>query len=146
MLDLPGFDFGSIDAVRAELPAAAISRRCCRTRHACDRIAPADAGDTPERIADVPIYASDPLVRRAPSLQKTRNARRLPWFASIRRPWRGCGSPMATRCACASGGGEAMLKVVADAGVPDGCVRIAAGASATSMLGPMFGPIAVEAV
>jgi NADH-quinone oxidoreductase subunit G len=42
--------------------------------------------------------------------------------------------------------GEAMLKVVADPGVPDGCVRIAAAHPATTMLGPMFGPIAVEAV
>jgi len=44
------------------------------------------------------------------------------------------------------GEGEAMLKIVADPGVPDGCVRIAAAHPATSMLGPMFGSIAVEAV
>ena len=43
-------------------------------------------------------------------------------------------------------GGEAMLKVVADAGVPDGSVRIAAGHPATSGLGPMFGPVTLEAV
>jgi NADH-quinone oxidoreductase subunit G len=43
-------------------------------------------------------------------------------------------------------GGEAMLKAVADAGVPEGCVRIAAAHPATSMLGPMFGAVAVEPV
>ena len=43
-------------------------------------------------------------------------------------------------------GGEATLKVVADAGVPEGCVRIAAAHPATSTLGPMFGSIAVEPV
>ena len=42
------------------------------------------------------------------------------------------------------GGGEALLKVASDAGVPDGCVRIAAAHPATAMLGPMFGPIGVE--
>jgi NADH-quinone oxidoreductase subunit G len=40
--------------------------------------------------------------------------------------------------------GEAMLKVAADAGVPQGCVRIAAAHPSTCMLGPMFGPITVE--
>jgi NADH-quinone oxidoreductase subunit G len=44
------------------------------------------------------------------------------------------------------GGGEAMLTVVLDAGVPPGCVRVAAGHPATRTLGPMFGPIAVDGV
>src|SRR4029079_17962673 len=35
---------------------------------------PARAG-TLERIADVPIYAVDPIVRRAPALQRTADAR-----------------------------------------------------------------------
>ena len=42
------------------------------------------------------------------------------------------------------GGGEAMLTLALDAGVPDGCVRVAAAHPSTRTLGPMFGPIAVE--
>ena len=42
------------------------------------------------------------------------------------------------------GNGEAVLKVSLDDGVPDGCVRVAAAHMSTRMLGPMFGPIAVE--
>jgi len=43
-------------------------------------------------------------------------------------------------------GGEATLTVMADAGMPEGCVRIAAAHPATSTLGAMFGPVAVEPV
>jgi NADH-quinone oxidoreductase subunit G len=143
MLELPGFDFESIDAVRAELPAAgAIASLLSNvTRVGIESLPAAPAGL--ERVADVPIYASDPLVRRAPSLQKTRDAQapaariNPSALAKLRL---GDGAAVRVR----QGGGEAMLKVVADAGVPDGCVRIAAGHPATSTLGPMFGPIAVE--
>jgi NADH-quinone oxidoreductase subunit G len=98
-----------------------------------------------ERVADVPMYFADPLVRRAASLQKTRNA--LPPAvranaATLARLQLADGDAARVR----RGEGEAMLKVVADASVPDGCVRIAAAHPTTSMLGPMFGPIAVEAV
>jgi NADH-quinone oxidoreductase subunit G len=35
---------------------------------------------------------------------------------------------------------------MADAGMPEGCVRIAAAHPSTSTLGAMFGPVAIEAV
>ena len=147
MLGLPGFAHESIEAVRArtagaEAIAAALSN--------ATSIAIVHAGAMPtpvlERVADVPIYFADPLVRRAASLQKTRRRAR----AGRARQRSDAGAPAAgrrrRRRACASGDGEAMLTVVADAGVPDGCVRIAAAHPTTSTLGPMFGPIAVEAV
>jgi NADH-quinone oxidoreductase subunit G len=145
MLELPGFDFEDIDAVRAELPAAGgiASLLSNATRVAVESLpsAPAEL----ERIADVPIYASDSLVRRAPSLQKTRDAQ-VPAVrinpATMTTLHLVDGGAVRVRQA----GGEAMLKVVADAGVPEDCVRIAAAHPATSALGPMFGPIAAEPV
>ncbi len=145
LLGLEGFAQEGIDAVRRELPAAeAIAAALSNATDAAIG-APADAGDTPERVADVPMYFSDPLVRRAVSLQKTRNARPPVVRANaltLARLQLADGDAARVR----RGEGEAMLKVVADAGVPDGCVRIAAAHPTTSMLGPMFGPIAVEAV
>jgi NADH-quinone oxidoreductase subunit G len=43
-----------------------------------------------------------------------------------------------------SSGGTATLIAQLDAGVPDGCVRIAAGHELTSGLGPMQGELTVE--
>ncbi len=149
MLDIPGFEFESIDDVRAELPASddiasRLSSQSSDTTHVGIETLPAPQADL-ERIADVPIYATDPLVRRAPSLQKTRDAR-VPAArmneATLAKLRLGDGATVRVR----QGGGEATLNVVVDAGVPDGCVRIAAGHPATSGLGPMFGTIAVEPV
>ena len=147
MLSIPGFAYESIEAVRAELPQAdEIGKRLSNATQtaveAPDGVVPANGI---ERIADVPIYATDPLVRRAASLQKTRDAatpvaRMNP--GTLARLRLAEGIAVSVR----QGAGEAILTVALDPGVPDGCVRIAAAHPATRMLGPMFGPIAVEAV
>ncbi len=151
-MDSADFGYDNIDAVRRELPsqdeingrlsnATSIADRCARRGSGGPRTADARA----ERVADVPIYFTDPLVRRAPSLQKTRDARaplarvNAATLAALKLTDGG-----AARVRQA--GGEAMMKVEVDATVPDGCIRVAAGHPATSTLGPMFGPIGVEPV
>ena len=64
------------DVQRDALGGRATSRAGSTT--AIDALAVAAAAATPaglQRIADVPIYFADPLVRRSPPLQKTRDAR-----------------------------------------------------------------------
>jgi NADH-quinone oxidoreductase subunit G len=147
MLGLEGFAQDSIEAVRGELPAADAIVAALSNATDSAIVAPADgnADAVPERVADVPMYFADPLVRRAVSLQKTRNAQPpvvRANVATLARLQLADGDAARVRC----GAGEAMLKVVADGTVPDGCVRIAAAHPTTSMLGPMFGPITVEAL
>jgi NADH-quinone oxidoreductase subunit G len=146
LLGLAGFGFDDIDAVRAEIASGSdvASRLSNATRVAIETPAAAAANGV-ERVTDVPIYFADSLVRRAGSLQKTADA----------------GAPVArinaatlSKLGLAPGAGarlrqgadEAKLTVALDAGVPDGCVRVAAGHCATSTLGSMFGPITVEAL
>ncbi|CAG4882542.1 NADH-quinone oxidoreductase [Georgfuchsia toluolica] len=98
-----------------------------------------------ERIADVPAYFADPLVRRASSLQKTRDAA-VPTArmnaAMLDRAGVVAGNHMRIRL----GEGEAVLAAQLDSGVPDGCVRIAAAHPATAKLGAMHGTITMEAL
>jgi NADH-quinone oxidoreductase subunit G len=145
LLGLAGFAQDSIEAVRLELPAAEAIAAGLSNATGTAIGAPASTDAVPERVADVPMYFADPLVRRAASLQKTRNARPPAVRASaatLARLQLADGDAARVR----RGEGEAMLKVVADPSVPDGCVRIAAAHPTTSMLGPMFGSIVVEAV
>jgi len=153
MLGLADFGYDSIEAVRRELPSPEeIALRLSNaTQVAIDARVAAGAnngganapGSAIERVADVPIYFTDPLVRRAPSLQKTRDAHaplarlNAATLAALKLTDGG-----AARVRQA--GGEAMMKIAVDASVPDGCVRVAAAHATTSMLGPMFGPIGVE--
>ena len=145
MLGLAGFGYENIDAVRAEIASGPdlASRLSNATGVAIE--APAAAANGVERITDVPGYFADPLVRRAPSLQKTADARAPVARANAATLAKLKLAPGAT-ARLRQGPGEAKLAVALDPGVPDGCVRIAAGHPATSALGGMFGAITVEAV
>ncbi|MEW6514516.1 MAG: NADH-quinone oxidoreductase subunit NuoG [Pseudomonadota bacterium] len=94
-----------------------------------------------QRIADVPIHFADPLVRRASSLQATRDAA-APTArmnaATLAKVGVSDGESVKV------GAGETALKAQLDAGVPDGCVRIAAAHATTVTLGPLFCSLKVE--
>jgi len=82
LLNLPGFDYQSSEDVREELRArcAAAAAPEYRGAHA---VTPAGAASAAVaagevRVIDVPMYQTDALVRRAPSLQKTREGRSGP--------------------------------------------------------------------
>ena len=76
LLGLPGFAFESIDDVRAEcLPAQAAIDARLANRTSVAIVAPSAVANGVERVADVPIYFSDAIVRRAASLQQTADAR-----------------------------------------------------------------------
>jgi NADH-quinone oxidoreductase subunit G len=146
LLGLSGFEYDDAEAIRIDAigndPAAMARRLSNRSLVAV--APPAKAGNgTLERIADVPIYAADPLVRRAVSLQKTADARkpllRLNAATAAMLHVTGGGAVRVRQ-----GNGEAMLNAAIDEGVPDRCVRIAAAHAATATLGPMFGAIAVD--
>ena len=145
LLALPGFDYDSIEAVRRETPRDAdVAARLSNATHVTIE-APEAGANALERVADVPIYFADPLVRRATSLQKTNDAKppvaRMN-AATLAKLKLSDGTAVRVRQA----GGETMLTVAADPSVPEGCVRVAAAHVATSTLGAMFGPIAVEPV
>ncbi len=71
LLDLPGFDYVSTDDVRNELEkriGAVRPDNALNARRALD-------GERPQgALRDVPMYQVDALVRRAPALQRTREA------------------------------------------------------------------------
>jgi len=144
ILGLAGFDYDSIAAVRSELPRPdEIGNWLSNaTRTALETLSPRAAQGL-ERIADVPIYAADPLVRRAPSLQKTRDAlppRARAHPATLAKLGLEDGSEVGVR----QDGAQARLTLVADSGIPEGCVRVAAAHPLTRTLGPMFGSVTLE--
>jgi len=98
-----------------------------------------------ERVADVPIHFADPLARRAPSLQATKDAAapaaRMN-AALLARLGVADGAPVKL----GAGGTVIQLPARLDAGVPDNCVRVAAAHAASVSLGPLFGSLSVEKI
>ncbi|MCX7961033.1 MAG: NADH-quinone oxidoreductase subunit NuoG [Burkholderiales bacterium] len=144
LLGLPGFEFASVEEVREACLAGRDVAALLSNRIAgAPPVAAAPAGI--ERIADVPIYFADPLVRRAPSLQKTRDARPpRAWMNA--RLMKALGVQEGARVRVRQGSGEALLAAALDERLPDDCVRIAAAHPTTAGLGPMFGTVALEPV
>ena len=101
------------------------------------------AGQQLERIADVPIYFADAIVRRSPALQKTNDAAApKAWISTALSKQLDIADGEQVRVI--QGKGSAVLNVAIDTSLPDHVVRVAAAHAATQMLGPMFGLIAVE--
>jgi NADH-quinone oxidoreductase subunit G len=140
---LPGFEFESIDDVRASLPSEAEIAGRLGNGSRVPIAKPAIAATGIERVADVPIHFADPIVRRAPSLQRT---------ADAAPPKARMSALTLTQLAVAEGAqvrvrqgrGEAVLTAVVDPGVPAGAVRIAAAHASTCGLDGLSGPIVVE--
>ncbi len=98
-----------------------------------------------QRIADVPIYFADALVRRSPSLQKTRDAQ-APVARMSASTLASVGAAEGRSVRVTGSEGAATLNAVLDNTVPDGCVRIAAAHPSTATIGALNDMIVVECV
>ena len=144
LLGLPGFGFETPEEVRAAClqgkdVAASLNNGIG------DIKAGASATQGLQRIADVPIYFADPLVRRSAPLQKTPDAR-APRAGMNRRLMEQLGLAPGGKVAVEQGGGTAVLEVALDDRLPDGCVRVAAAHASTAGLGAMFGTVTLTKV
>jgi len=144
LLGLEGFDADSSEDVRdACLSGVDVAARLSNRIDLAAQAAPAAPAGAIERIADVPIYFADPLVRRAPSLQRTADARAPRAWMNARLMQRlelVAGAPLRVR----QGPGEAMLIAALDDRLPEDCVRVAAAHPSTAGLGAMFGVLTLE--
>jgi len=98
-----------------------------------------------ERVAEVPIYQTDAVVRRSPSLQMTQDAA-LPVARMHSALIAKLGLTENGRVSVRQTASALTLKVQRDDLLPENCVRIPSGHPLTAGLGPMFGPITAEAV
>src|SRR5690606_33142575 len=96
-----------------------------------------------ERVADVPIYATDAIVRRSEPLQQTREgAEPKAWVSADLAAKLGVSAGDTVKVV--QGSGSAVLAAAIDKTLPVNVVRVAAGHPSTAGLGAMFGPISVE--
>jgi NADH-quinone oxidoreductase subunit G len=143
LLGVEGFEYDTSEAVREEAcPAGDISARLDnRVRGMSIDL----SGATPplQRVADVPIYFADPIVRRASSLQQTRDAQPPRAFMNT-ASLASLGLSPDQRVRVRQGRGEAEVEVACDDRLADGCVRLAAAHARTSRLGGMFDELSLE--
>ena len=145
MLGLEGFNFETSEDVRIAAlgDVANVAARLNNSTTADVSLTAPHPGL--ERIADVPIYATDALVRRAAGLQHTADA--APVAVSVSSAlWKQLGLNTGDSVRVASDGVKIALPVKLDAGLAATAVRVPAGHEATASLGAMFGALTVEKV
>jgi NADH-quinone oxidoreductase subunit G len=144
LLDLQGFDYVSSVQV------------CDEVRAACEGVKPGNdprgdlkgaalitAAEGLQRIGNVPVYALDALVRRAPALQRSSLAGA---FGVYLNPDEAAGLGVADgdQVSVRQNGTAVAARVILDAAVPAGCARIPAAVVGSEALGAQIGPVAVE--
>ena len=144
MLGIKDMAFDTSEEVRAAIlgDAGELSSRLVNASRTAIA-APARVNGSVERVADVPIYFTDPLVRRAVSLQATTDAK-APKARVNRTLLDQLGIDEGAQIKVRQRGGEAVLATQVDPGVPPGVVRIAAAHPSTCGLAGLSGPVEVS--
>ncbi len=148
VLGLPGFQQESSEQVRNEALGvdSDLMARLSNAGNATVQLTAGEGGI--ERLADVPIYATDALVRNATSLQLTKDARTAPVATLSAALWQQLGLTDDANKILVSqeGAGSAQLSAKLDATLPANVVRVPAGLAETQALGAMFGTLTVAKV
>ncbi|MEI8034305.1 MAG: NADH-quinone oxidoreductase subunit NuoG [Betaproteobacteria bacterium] len=150
LMGLDGFEFQSCEEVKAEAFAGEslqLNNQCSNLEDEWDHVLglSPQAGSTVERIAEVPLYAADALVRRAPALQATSEAK--PALASMNPKLAGeLGLLAGDQVRVKQGLGEALVGFVLDPRLPEQCVRLPQALAHTTSLGSVDEAIGMERV
>ena len=145
LLDLQGFEYDSSEEVRdAMLSGQNVAERL---NNHIEGVAlqglTSGNRDGLQRVSDVPIYSTDAVVRRAASLQKTRDGA-IPRVTMHGSELQKLGVQSGDSVKVSQGNATISLVAQADDTMPVGAARLAAGHPATAELGAMFGTISVE--
>ena len=106
---------------------------------------PVGPGQGLERIAEVPIYGADAIVRRAQPLQRTRDA--APPIATMNGAlYQKLGLRDGDRLRVMQAGGAAVVAAAVDERLPDDCIRLATARVETCALGAASEALTAERV
>ncbi|WP_353148152.1 NADH-quinone oxidoreductase subunit NuoG [Pollutimonas bauzanensis] len=141
LFQLQGFDDETSESVRDTVMVGGIDGRLSNDITAGIGLTVASQGL--ERVADVPIYRSDALVRRSQPLQET-SASQSPRARMSASTLAGLGLESGDAVRIGSAQGQATLASLLDDTVAHGCVRIATAFNETLALGSGFGQLTVE--
>ncbi|EKU30740.1 MULTISPECIES: NADH-quinone oxidoreductase subunit NuoG [Alcaligenes] len=141
LFQLDGFDDETSESVRDSVMAAGVESRLSNQINLAASVLPAASGL--ERVADVPIYRSDALVRRSAPLQET-PASAAPTARMAAATMAQLGLADGDLVKVRSSQGEVSLPAQLDDTVALNSVRVATAFSETAALGSAFGQLTVE--
>ncbi|MBU3582070.1 NADH-quinone oxidoreductase subunit G [Polynucleobacter sp. AP-Capit-er-40B-B4] len=145
LLGLDGFLFNLPEEVLGEaLPENYCTRLSNKTSATSISNGSASSVNGLERLADVNIYAGDPIVRRSSALQLTRDAKRGNQAGLNQKAFSELGLKEGDAVRVTQGSQSVDMPATLEVNLAPGAVRISAGTMASAKLGAMFGPVTVS--
>ncbi|KUZ06569.1 NADH dehydrogenase [Burkholderia diffusa] len=146
LLGLPNFEYETAEEVRLAAlgDAGVVNRLSNQTSVAPARVAAAAANGGFERLADVPIYHADALVRRAGALHLTAAAKAANAAALPAGLFDKLGLKEGDAVRVRQGERAVQLPAVRDANLAETVVRVSAATPAGAALGSLSGELVVE--
>jgi NADH-quinone oxidoreductase subunit G len=146
LLGLNGFLLNTPEEVCGEALAKPIAERLSNRFTAALSLMQEQAVNGLERVTDLPIYGVDAIVRRAPALQLTRDAKNAHRLGLNAKTFAELNLKEGDLVAITQGGNTVQMPAMLESQLAAGCVRMSASTPASAKLGAMFGPITVNRV
>jgi NADH-quinone oxidoreductase subunit G len=146
LLDLNGFLLNTPEEVFGEALAKPIAERLNNQFTAAISLTPEQSINGLERVADLPIYGVDAIVRRAPALQLTRDAKNAHRLGLNAKTFAELNLKEGDLVAITQGANTVQMPAMLESQLAAGCVRMSATTPASAALGAMFGAVTVSRV
>jgi NADH-quinone oxidoreductase subunit G len=146
LLGLNGFLLNTPEEVSGEALAKPIAERLNNRFTATISLTPEQSTNGLERVTDLPIYGVDAIVRRAPALQLTRDAKNAHRLGLNAKTFAELNLKENDLVAVTQGAKTVQMPAMLEAHLADGCIRMSAATAASASLGAMFGALTVSRV
>jgi NADH-quinone oxidoreductase subunit G len=146
LLGLNGFLLNTPEEVFGEALAKPIAEGLNNRFTATSSLVQEHAVSGLERVSDLPIYGVDAIVRRAPALQLTRDAKNAHHLGLNAKTFAELNLKEGDLVAITQSGNTVKMPVMLESQLAAGCVRLSATTPASAELAAMFGAVTVSRV
>ncbi len=146
LLGLNGFLLNTPEEVCGEALAKPIAERLNNRFTAALSLTQEQVVNGLERVTDLPIYGVDAILRRAPALQLTRDAKNAHRLGLNAKTFAELNLKEGDLVAITQGANTVQMPAMLESQLAAGSVRMSASTPASAKLGAMFGPITVNRV
>ncbi|MEJ2609585.1 MAG: NADH-quinone oxidoreductase subunit NuoG [Candidatus Thiodiazotropha sp.] len=143
LLDQAGFEYTESQQIHDEIRALCTDAQLDNHQAGPDFLEQLLSAATLQRAGDTPLYACDPLVRRATALQQTKDAGTDALRLNSTEAKR-LGLELVEQVMVKQNGNQVELPLQLDENIPSGCVWVSTGLKHSSLLGQPFGEVTVE--
>jgi NADH-quinone oxidoreductase subunit G len=150
-LGIDGFNFNTVEEVKNSALDGLDIKALFNNEASCEilpvgshALTSVGLGQDLERLADVPIYFTDAIVRRAPSLQLTVDSKRAMKVGLPVGLFKQMDLQEGDSVRVLQDGLQVVMPATMQQGLAEGVVRVSAGTAASALLGSMFGRLEVQ--